>query len=231
MLALIVVAPFVAYPFFVMQMLCFALFACAFNLLDRLRRPAVVRPRDVSRHGELRQRARREGLGPRSGTRHSLRRRERGGARAGHGRARDPQPGHLFRDDHGRAVADDLFLLRRGAVHPRRGRHPVGAAGLRLRPDRPVEAVAALYVRRGDFPVRVLHRLSHDQFAVRRDSQGDPRERAARDLARLSRRPLQARRVRPLGCARRARRRDQGDRGAERLADRRQLLRRRAKSC
>src|SRR5271155_847146 len=33
MLALIVAAPFVAYPFFVMQALCFALFACAFNLL------------------------------------------------------------------------------------------------------------------------------------------------------------------------------------------------------
>jgi branched-chain amino acid transport system permease protein len=33
MLALIVVAPFVAYPFFIMQALCFALFACAFNLL------------------------------------------------------------------------------------------------------------------------------------------------------------------------------------------------------
>ena len=33
MLALIVVAPFVAYPFFVMEMLCIALFACAFNLL------------------------------------------------------------------------------------------------------------------------------------------------------------------------------------------------------
>ena len=33
MLALIAFAPFVAYPFFVMQALCFALFACAFNLL------------------------------------------------------------------------------------------------------------------------------------------------------------------------------------------------------
>ena len=33
MLALIVVGPFIAYPFFVMQMLCIALFACAFNLL------------------------------------------------------------------------------------------------------------------------------------------------------------------------------------------------------
>jgi branched-chain amino acid transport system permease protein len=33
MVALIVIAPFVAYPFFIMQALCFALFACAFNLL------------------------------------------------------------------------------------------------------------------------------------------------------------------------------------------------------
>ena len=33
LLAFIVVAPFAAYPFFVMQMLCIALFACAFNLL------------------------------------------------------------------------------------------------------------------------------------------------------------------------------------------------------
>src|ERR1700691_1311367 len=33
LLALLVVAPFVAYPFFVMQALCFALYACAFNLL------------------------------------------------------------------------------------------------------------------------------------------------------------------------------------------------------
>ncbi len=33
MLALIVIAPYVAYPFFIMQALCFALFACAFNLL------------------------------------------------------------------------------------------------------------------------------------------------------------------------------------------------------
>jgi branched-chain amino acid transport system permease protein len=33
MVAAIAIAPFVAYPFFVMQALCFALFACAFNLL------------------------------------------------------------------------------------------------------------------------------------------------------------------------------------------------------
>ena len=33
MLALLIVAPAVVYPFFLMQALCFALFACAFNLL------------------------------------------------------------------------------------------------------------------------------------------------------------------------------------------------------
>jgi len=33
MVALLIVAPFVVYPVFLMQALCFALFACAFNLL------------------------------------------------------------------------------------------------------------------------------------------------------------------------------------------------------
>ena len=33
LLALVLVAPFILYPVFVMEALCFALFACAFNLL------------------------------------------------------------------------------------------------------------------------------------------------------------------------------------------------------
>src|SRR5579863_8495280 len=33
MVALLIVAPFVVYPIFLMKALCFALFACAFNLL------------------------------------------------------------------------------------------------------------------------------------------------------------------------------------------------------
>ena len=33
MIAFFIVAPFVVYPIFVMKVLCFALFACAFNLL------------------------------------------------------------------------------------------------------------------------------------------------------------------------------------------------------
>ena len=33
MVVLVVVAPYVLYPVFLMKVLCFALFACAFNLL------------------------------------------------------------------------------------------------------------------------------------------------------------------------------------------------------
>ena len=55
---------------------------------------------------------------------------------------------------------------------------------------------------------RVFSDLSHHQFAVRRGAQGDPRERAARHLARLPHRPLQARRLRAVGDLGRARRID-----------------------
>ena len=75
MLALIVVAPFVAYPFFVMQMLCIALFACAFNLLIGYVGLLSFGHAMFLRHGELCLRARREGLGPRSGACDPLRRR------------------------------------------------------------------------------------------------------------------------------------------------------------
>ena len=51
----------------------------------------------------------------------------------------------------------------------------------------------------GDLPRLLPADLSHHQFAVRRGAQGDPRERAARDLARLQDRALQARRLRAVG--------------------------------
>ena len=44
MIAALVMAPFVTYPLFLMQAMCFALFACAFNLIDRICRPVVIRP-------------------------------------------------------------------------------------------------------------------------------------------------------------------------------------------
>ena len=53
MLVLIAVCPFVLYPVFLMRVLCAALFACAFNLMIRLCRAAVLRPCGVFRHGQL----------------------------------------------------------------------------------------------------------------------------------------------------------------------------------
>ena len=50
----------------------------------------------------------------------------------------------------------------------------------------------------------------HHPFAVRPGAEGDPRERAARHLARLPHRPLQADRLRAVGGARRRCRRHQG---------------------
>ena len=62
------VAPFVVYPIFLMKALCFALFACAFNLLLGYVGLLVVRPRRVPRLGGLRLRAQppRSGAGRRS---------------------------------------------------------------------------------------------------------------------------------------------------------------------
>ncbi len=48
-LALALVAPLALYPVFVMKLLCFALFACAFNLLIGYHRPAIVRSCGVLR--------------------------------------------------------------------------------------------------------------------------------------------------------------------------------------
>ena len=63
MVVLFAVGPFVVYPVFLMKALCFSLFACAFNLVDRLCRPGLVRPCLVLRLGELRHRLYGEDLG------------------------------------------------------------------------------------------------------------------------------------------------------------------------
>ena len=51
-------------------------------------------------------------------------------------RARHPAAGHLLCHDHARARADDVFLRGAGDVHRRRGRHPGGAARQAVRPPR-----------------------------------------------------------------------------------------------
>ena len=93
------------YPFFVMQGLCFALFACAFNLLIGyggllsfghamfLGTGGYVTAHAVKVWGVPPELGILVGMVASAGARHH------------HRRGRDPPPGHLFRDDHARAVA------------------------------------------------------------------------------------------------------------------------------
>ena len=73
--------------------------------------------------------------------------------------------------------------------------------------------------------------LPHRAFAVRPGAEGHPRQRAARDLARLPGQPLQAAGLHAVGRAGRAGRRDQGRRVPDRDAHRRAAGRPRAKRC
>ena len=180
------VAPFVVYPVFLMKALCFALFACAFNLLIgyggllSFGHAAFLGSAGyVTAHA-----AKVWGLPPElailAGTAAGRRARPR---RRGPGH---PPPGHLLRDDHAGAGADGLLLLPAGAVHRRRGRHPGGAARHAPRRARPAPAPARMYfVVLAIFLARLPAHLPHHPLALRPGAQGDPRERAARDLARL----------------------------------------------
>ena len=67
-----------------------------------------------------------------------------------------------------------------------------------------VDDLAMYYVVLAIFLAGFLLIYRIDPLAVRPGAEGDPRERAARDLARLRRRPLQAARVRAVGGAGRA---------------------------
>ena len=103
--------------------------------------------------------------------------------------------------------------------------------GVSVRLPRSRQADRALLRRAGRFPRRLPADLPHHQLAVRRSAESDPRERAARDLARLQDRPVQAAGLYPVGHAGGLCRLAESVRGAERLADRRALDACRAKSC
>ncbi len=119
---------------------------------DRLCRPAVVRPRAVFRLGELSRGACRQGLGLPARARDPDRHATAAVPRRGRRRARDPPPGHLLRDDHAGAGADDVLLRPAGEVHRRRGRHPGGAARQAVRPDRSRQQTTMYIVVLGDLP-------------------------------------------------------------------------------
>ena len=181
----------------------------------RLRRPAVVRPRDVPRHRRLRRR----------------RTRRRSGACT-------PELGDPRRHARSRrcsACVVGLLAIRRQGIYfamitlalaqmiyffclqaPFTGGEDgiqARAARQAVRLHRPLaDDLTMYYVVLAIFVAGFLLIYRIDPFAVRPGAEGDPRERAARDLARLRRRPLQAARLRAVGRARRPRRRDQGDR-------------------
>ena len=104
MAALLVVAPFVGvYPVFLMKALCFALFACAFNLLIGFGGLLSFGHAMFLGTAGYVSRARRQGLGLAARSSRSS------PARAASavlgvvvGRAGDPPAGHLLRDDHAR---------------------------------------------------------------------------------------------------------------------------------
>ena len=132
-----------------------------------------------------------EGLGLAAGACDHRRHRHCGTARFRGRRARHSPARHLLRHDHAGAFANDVFLRPAGQIHRRRGRYPGRAArplcsGLvDLSSEMTMYVVAARRLRR-----RLSSHLPHHQFAVRRGSQGDPRERAAHHLTRLQDRTL-----------------------------------------
>ncbi len=177
MTAALAIAPFVGvYPVFADEGAVLRALRLRLQPAHRLRRPAVVRPRDVPRHRRLRLRARGEGVGP------AARARDPRSARFAAallgvvvGAARDPPAGHLLRDDHARARADDVLLLPAGAVHARRGRHPGGAARQAVRRPRPVATRSSCTTscsRSSCAAFLFIYRI--DPLAVRPGAQGHP---------------------------------------------------------
>ena len=98
-------APFYFYPIFLMKVLCFALFACAFNLL--LGYTGILSFGHAAFSAlRLFHRPCGEGMGTDAGTGDSRRRCRRGVSRADHRFPGDTPAGHLLHDDHPGTVAD-----------------------------------------------------------------------------------------------------------------------------
>ena len=96
----------------------------------------------------------------------------------------DPPPGHLFRDDHAGLGADGLLLLPAGAVYRRRGRHPGGAARARCSASLDLnQPLTMYYFVLAVFLFGFARHRADDQLAVRPGAEGDPRERAARRVS------------------------------------------------
>ena len=174
MLALIAVAPFVAYPFFVMQALCFALFACAFNLLIGYvgllsfgHAMFLGAASYVCAHA-----AKVWGLDPVLAILAGVACSAVLGFVAGALSIRS-QGIYFAMITVALSQMIYFFCVEAPFTHGEDGIQGV-PQGRALGADRPQPAGAALCLRRGGLPVRLSGGLSHGQFAVRRNPQGDP---------------------------------------------------------
>ena len=205
MVAVLIVAPFFVYPLFLMQALCFALFACAFNLL--IGYVGLLSFGHALYFGWASYLAAHAakvwGFPPELAILTGTRPRAVLGLVAG---ALAIRRQGIYFAMITLALAQMMFFFALQAKFTG-GEDGIQARAARqaVRPDRSRRATTTMYVVvRGHLPRRLPVHPSHHQFAVRRSAQGDPRERAARDLARLQDRPLQAGRLRAVGDARRA---------------------------
>ena len=225
MVALLAVAPLYLYPMFVMQALCFALFACAFNLLIGYGGLLSFGHALYFGWASYRRRASRQGR------RHQLS--VLVGSATWHWVtiALPPLPPELaiLAGTLAGAVLGlvaGLLAIRRQGIYfamitlalaqmmfffALQAKFTGGEDGIQGVPrgklfgvDRSGRSRQHVRHRGADLPARLPADLPHHPFAVRRGAEGDPRERAARDLARLQDRPLQAPGLRAVGDARRA---------------------------
>ena len=145
-----------AYPVFVMKVMCFALFACAFNLLIGFTgllsfgHAAFLGGAAYATGHALKV------WGVPTGTRSADRRGRRRRAWVRDGKSGHPAQRHLLFDDYAGARADAVLLFPAGAVHGRRGWPAIGAAGQVSRNDQSRIGPRALLRRARDFRHRVF---------------------------------------------------------------------------
>lgn len=174
-------APFYFYPIFLMKVLCFALFACAFNLL--LGYTGILSFGHAAFFGSsayfTAHAVKEWGLTPELGILVGV----AGAAFLGLiiGFLAIRRQG-IYSTMITLALSQMFFLLPAGFVHPRRGRHPEYPARPPVRPDRPGRAAVHVLLRALGVPRRHAADLAGDPFAVRHDPALDPRERKPRDL-------------------------------------------------
>ena len=171
------VAPFFLYPVYLMKILCFALFACAFNLLLGLWRIALLRPCHVLRRGFVFHGAYRQGLGLVAGTRDPQRGRPAPRCSASWP-ASSPFAGRgIYFAMVTLALAQMFFFFALQA--PFTGGEDgitVDPAWASVRDHQSAQRHGAVFLRSGDFHLRLPVHLPGDPLALRAGAQGHPRE-------------------------------------------------------